>query len=516
MTDFKSLKSNSSAEDCYLPKRVSAETRDPLDELFFSTQLLQESLANYTVEEQNDKLLSFTFSNFIRTARVQSFLKGGLRKMPTMRYVYLFFLFRRIGPYIGDMRVLELFQEHFPLPESEEDTLPSIKDVYEVCDKCGMRKHTEICLIIEAITRGQHDNILWDLFRDSIISSSKLFKTVKAGPNQNLFSPAPITNDYYVAGPLAFGLRCEELVKKLICNLILHQPTPQDCGFLQSPRDGIFGVSLDLCTNVKLVDGLLSFGPDPLVYEIKCRFKYLFSKSDYDPLFTKYRDLYDNPCKSTFIRFVFGISKPAVEFLPEGRLPSEKDYLLTFDDEWNLKPQRKRKMTSEHKILYECIKHNAFGTSTVYLFTDPSITGGKICIKSKFSVDLFINPHHSYYQQILLQRKVILDYVDSSPAACGKLGQVKNFIVSAFFRKRDSRDPLKCWIPDYTSENSEYIERHLEIPVAVVITSVAVPSAAIFDSVDRAATFWTTCAREEFDYWPWVPSSLFAGGSITP
>lgn len=161
-------------------------------------------------------------------------------------------------------------------------------------------------------------------------------------------------------------------------------------------------------------------------------------------------------------------------------------------------------------MIVECLRYNSTVESTVYVLTDPVDTQGKIYIKASFNIEIFINPCHSYFYQILLQYKVVTNYVQLSPTN-KSLGSVKNFMVSAFFRKRNFTDPAECYIGD-----TEKLDTDVEIPVALIVTKVRIPHGVIVESIQKAANFWTKCSEEEFQYGPWVPSVLFAGGDITP
>lgn len=475
---------------------------------FFSDIPLVTEISNLDINCQKDVLVYMTFSQFLKAPKVQEFMATAnpVPRMPTMRYVYFYYLFRKIGDFIGDDRLCKVFSAAVPTNINE-----SIEEIYKACDSLLPRTLASICLIIESITRGQYTNVLWDTLRDGTISSSKFLRAIKRLPNAGkLFNPWPIKNNYYVAGPLAFGLRCEDAVKTLICELLCrNKPHHKDCGFMQSPIDGIFGVSLDLCTNVTVKNDLIVFHPDTEVYEIKCRFKYLFSKEDCDPTYVAYRSLYSCPDKFSFISFINSISRPAVEFVPESRLPTESDYLITSDDDWNVRPKRKRKITALHQHIQECLRVNARLQSVVYLLTDPSQTDGEIYIKDNFDTALVINPCHAYFYQILLQYKVVRNYIQLGDSE-KDLGTQKHYIVSAFFRKRHFTDPKSCTI------GGKRLDNDVEIPVLLVVTPVCIPSTVLLNNIKKAGSFWTECATKEFSNPPWASSCLFASGDITP
>lgn len=475
---------------------------------FFSSSDLIENLEE-DIDSQLNQLSEYTFSNFLNDHHVQKFMQNlcTIASMPTMRYVYIYYLFKKVGPLIGDTEIIDYFHEKVI---SVSD--PTFNQVYDSCHAVSLLERARLCGLIERCTRGQSLNMLWNTLRDGIISSSKFHWAVKQQSNtKKIFGIWPIVNDYYFAGPLAFGLRCEGTVKTLLRELILDKSIIfDDCGFLQSPYDGIFGISLDLCTNVSQDDsGILQFSPDTHIYEIKCRFKYLFSKSGCDDLSSRYDELYKNPCRATMINFIFAIKKPAIEYVSPGRLPSEADYLLAYNKDWELHPKKKRKLTSLHKDISECLKVNCVVDSTVYILTDPTDCCGQITIKAKFELDVFSNPCHSYFYQLLLQYKVVKDYIHLGPLY-GKLGTLKTNIVTAFFRKRHHTDPADCYI------GSEKLESSLEIPIALIVTPVVIPAETILNSIEKAATFWAKASEETFQVAPWVSSAVYANGVITP
>ncbi|ARW78100.1 deoxyribonuclease [Common bottlenose dolphin gammaherpesvirus 1 strain Sarasota] len=486
----------------------------------FDAQPLCHLVGHLTVEEQLEAIRLCTFSKFLKSREMVQFMSTmpSMPEMPAVRFVYMYYLFNKIGEFIGDVRLCGFLNKIIKENPSDEaapvssERGPQLGRVYAACRGLRPAQKATLGLILESMTRGQHENVVWDLIRDGTVSSSKFFKTLKKQIKpKNIFEPWHIENNHYVASAVAFGLRCENVVKNTICQLIHPRKVsvPQ-LGFMLSPMDGLFGVSPDLCLNASLRDdGTVNFRPDCEIFEIKCRFKYLFSKSEFDPLYPLYQKLFNDPCKQTLINFIGGISKPAVEFVPEGRIPSENDYLLTFDNDWNLKPQRKRKMCALHQAIQHAIKYNSAAESSVYLFTDPHDTNGRVDIKAHFKASLFINPKHSYFYQILLQYKIITNYIQNNPSP-QHLGKPKAFIASAFFRKRHSSDPCTCYI------GSEELDASQEIPVALLITPVFLPPTLILDSINKAAEFWKFCAQEEFSPAPWASSTLFASGDITP
>nr|CAC84332.1 alkaline exonuclease [Saimiriine gammaherpesvirus 2] len=480
----------------------------------FSEESPINEIGNMDMSDQQTQLCSSSFSHFLKHPKVQHFIStySELVKMPTIRYVYFYYLFKKIGGFIGNEKIGTYFSKNV-CNNIAAKGVPKLADVYKACEKMNLRQQSEICLLIEEVTRGQYLNSLWDALRDGTISSSKFYwATKKQNSTKKIFEPWPIKNDYYVAGPLAFGLRCEEVIKTVLNELICtpKQASCFDCGFMQSPLDGIFGVSLDYCTNVETnKDNLLVFHPDTEVYEIKSRFKYLFDKSECDTLYKKYKELYSNPCVKTLIKFIFSVSRPAIEFVPSGRLPSESDYLLAYDEEWNLRPTKKRKLNASHEMIKKCIEYNSYAGSQIYILSDPAENNGQITVKTKFKAGIFMNPRHTYFYQVALQHRVVQSYIGLSESP-RSLGTQKNFIVSSFFRKRHFSDPPVCYI------GKKQLEKTVEIPVFIIITPVYIPRSALLETISQAVNFWEESAKEAFTEYPWAPCALFANGDLTP
>lgn len=476
---------------------------------FFSKDDLLETLSGLTREQQVEAISTLNFSAFLQCTKVQDMLSKHKITMPGMRLTYYFYLFVRLSDYIGTTAIIQVFKDMMGLTPNS-----GVYSVYTACENVSPDIKYAICSRIEALTRGQHENDLWDVLRDGMISSSKFQWAVKQqSTSKRLFNPWPIKNNHYFAGPLAFGLRCEQVVKKILAALI-HPKLPHynDCGFLPSAIDGIFGVSLDSAFNVYTdSDGLLHFEPDTITYEIKSRYKYHFSKSEFDPLNVRYGELYRNPCQGTFMKFIQRIAKPAVEYIPVGKLPSESDYLITHSKYWKHSNKRKRNLTDSHTLLKKCMIHNMHQPSTVHVLTDPSFTDGVITVKSSFDIDVFVNPTHNYFYQVALQHMVVQDYIEFGQGVYKRLGHQKNFIVSGFFRKRHFTDPTICHIGE-----TEKLEPTDEIPIAIVITPVRIPSTVLNDHLTKATTFWNKCCSDNFKLSPWAQYSEFARKTITP
>ncbi|ATI21925.1 ORF37 [Alcelaphine gammaherpesvirus 1] len=483
---------------------------------FLHKATLLEQTLNMEIGEQVKKLATYTFSNFIRCPEVQQAIASGeiRNDMPHLRFVYIFYLFKKIQDFIGDTEVFGIYEKVMGV---ERANSAKLVDVVQACTEMRPHIQAQICEHIERLTRGQGGNVLWEVLRDGVISSSKLLKFVKQQtPDSKIFNPIPIQKNHYVASPVAFGVRNETVVKKLISELVVEEGIGcvTEFGFMLSPNDGIFGVSLDMCTNASMSDhNTVEFTSTTTIYEIKCRYKYLFSKCDYDPIYQAYQKLYNSPGRQELIDFIQSIQKPTVEYVSRGRLPTQNDYLLSFDRSWDFgPPKRKRKLTSGHKITEQCMKYNCYTESKVIILTDPALTSGKIEVKGSFFVDIYINPRHAYYHQCMLQYKIVTNYVQLTKGDSCKHTHPGVFLVSAFFRKRNSADFPKTYIKTERS----FVDASVEIPVLLIITPVFVPHGPLVDTLEQAIKFWQVAVKEEFNHWPWAPTSLSAVGDVTP
>nr|prf deoxyribonuclease [human gammaherpesvirus 4] len=464
------------------------------------------------LEDPMEEMTSYTFARFLRSPETEAFVRNLDRppQMPAMRYVYLYCLCKQIQEFSGETGFCDFVSSL--VQENDSQDGPSLKSIYWGLQAATDEQRTVLCSYVESMTRGQSENLMWDILRNGIISSSKLLSTIKNGPTK-VFEPAPISTNHYFGGPLAFGLRCEDTVKDIVCKLICGDASAnRQFGFMISPTDGIFGVSLDLCVNVESQGDFILFTDRSCIYEIKCRFKYLFSKSEFDPIYPSYTALYKRPCKRSFIRFINSIARPTVEYVPDGRLPSEGDYLLTQDEAWNLKDVRKRKLGPGHDLVADSLAANRGVESMLYVMTDPSENAGRIGIKDRVPVNIFINPRHNYFYQVLLQYKIVGDYIRHSGG--GKPGRncsPRVNIVTAFFRKRSPLDPATC-----TLGSDLLLDASVEIPVAVLVTPVCLPDSIVRKELNTAAGSWKAYADDTFDTAPWVPSGLFADDESTP
>ncbi|AJE29680.1 ORF37 [macacine gammaherpesvirus 12] len=478
---------------------------------FFSDKPMVQEMALLDIDEQQRLISKMSLANFLRHDCVRAFFDEAKRgiSMPAMRFVYNFYLFAKVGDFIGNTDVYDFYITKV----FKGRRLTLLADVYDACLNMHPHDRHHVCALIEQVTRGQNINPLWDALRDGIISSSKFHWAIKQqNSSKKIFNPWPIVNNHFVAGPLAFGLRCEEVVKKILATL-LHpgEAHCEDYGFMQSPLNGVFGVSLDFGINVRSdpKDGL-EFHPDCKIYEIKCRFKYTFSKMECDPIYAAYVKLYQKPSMQTLKGFLYSIAKPAIEFVGEDKLPSESDYLVAYDKEWEVCPRKKRRLTAVHHLVKKCMIHNSTAPSDVYILSDPQETGGQINIKAHLRANLFVNVRHSYYYQVLLQSLVVQEYISLSKGT-KNLGTQKNFIATGFFRKRQFEDPSNCTIGEFTP-----LDPHVEIPTLLIVTPVYFPSVAKHQLVKQATEFWSASAREAFPELPWDLSSLCANAPPTP
>ncbi|AZB49209.1 BGLF5 [Phascolarctid gammaherpesvirus 1] len=466
-------------------------------------------IIDYVGDQDIDRQLMFisnlTFTNFLKTEAVEHYvMQYGRVEMPFIRYAYLYYLMKKLGPFQGNTEYTTFFETICKRGNR------SFTEVYTSCRLIGPYAMTKLCLILESMTREQSYDYLWAMLRHGTISSTKLHQTLKPGKHFKIFEPRPLNTDFYTGGALAFGLRSEPIVKQLINSFVLKGTGGQQVGFLMSPLDGIFGVSLDMCSHVNSGEDGLVFQGNSVIYEIKSRYKYLFRKMEYDCTYKAYRELYDNPTKRNFIHFITSIPKAAVEFVEQGRVPTENDYLLTHDPDWDVCHKKRRRLLKD-SVVSRDLYYNQHITSRVIILSDPSLEDGSIYIKSELQMPLYVNPRHSYFFQLMLQYKVVKNLIQTTSTR-----QFLNStypgtnIVTAFFRKRESSDPTTCYINNTAITPSE-------IPVILLITPVAFPHDSVLTRLKTAVKSWSSEAEDIVPATaPWAPDALVARGDMTP
>ena len=442
-------------------------------------------------------LQTLSFTKFLQDNDVQKFVTREPKLPWALRYTYLYYALRKCAAYIGMPRLEDAIHE---IIHSSDTCLPPLPAVYDACLSSSLQVRRHVCLALEFATRGQYNNDLWEIIHDNIISSSTFLKAIK---KQNFARKLPAemnVENSYTGGPLAFGLRGEGIIKQIISHLLYPDvPTFSEFGFLHSPTNGLFAASLDMCTNVTTdAAGHVRFSADSAIFEEKCRFKYLFSKQQANALSEAYSDLYEAPSEETFKRFIYSVSHPAVEYVDPQRLPSERDYLISQNPFWEFKPQKKRRLTLIYQDVEQCIKANRDSQSTLYVLSDPALTGGNIFIKDRLPVSIFINPRHTYFFQIALQASVVSEYLDCSDTT--ECLSVKTYLTTGFFRKRARTDPVNYLIDDKIP-----LTCVAEIPVLLLVTPVYIPRHILTTKLAQAGDFWATWAAERFGILPWDP-----------
>lgn len=457
------------------------------------------------LEEHRAFINTLTFTNFLKSPAVEKYVKEhGRVRMPSIRYAYLYYLMTKLGPYYGNSKYTAYFESVCKYGHS------SFPEVYTSCQNIDPHIMTKLCLILETMTREQSDNDLWSMLRHGIISSTKLYQTVKPGRHYKIFEPRPLNTDFYSGGALAFGLRSETVVKELMDSFVLRGTGRKNLGFLMSPLDGIFGVSLDMCSHVAIGNDGLEFQGNATIYEIKSRYKYLFSKREYDCTYKAYMDLYESPNKRNFIHFITSIPRATIEYVEQGRAPTENDYLLTDDPAWDICQKKRRRLLRDTEVCRD-LTFNRQVDSRVLILSDPSVEDGNIYIKSELILPIYVNPRHSYFFQLMLQYKVVKNLIQITATQHFLTSRYPGTsVVTAFFRKRESSDPTPCYIDKKPITLTE-------IPVILLITPVYFPPDTVLNRLKTAVRSWASEAADVIpNTAPWAPVALVASGDITP
>ncbi len=152
-----------------------------------------------------EEMTSYTFARFLRSPETEAFVRNLDRppQMPAMRYVYLYCLCKQIQEFSGETGFCDFVSSL--VQENDSQDGPSLKSIYWGLQEATDEQRTVLCSYVESMTRGQSENLMWDILRNGIISSSKLLSTIKNGPTK-VFEPAPISTNHYFGGPVAFGL----------------------------------------------------------------------------------------------------------------------------------------------------------------------------------------------------------------------------------------------------------------------------------------------------------------------
>ncbi|QOE74459.1 alkaline exonuclease [Elephant endotheliotropic herpesvirus 3A] len=379
----------------------------------------------------------------------------------------------------------------------------------------GTVRNRTLIKIVEKMTRGQSANTLWFLTRNRLVTGSSVQRQCSYRPHgtlaRDMFRPSSRWE--------LFGRTHEPIVRDLVAAFVEGAPVPvaDTLGLVIDPFSGTFGASMDVCYGVEEgPDGLVRFGDNVKIYEIKCVAKYVYNHAE--PVI---RDFVARPTKRAFADIVKSATFPMIEHRHRGGVPSSGTHLVTHDRAFET--NKKRKCLYEYSDeVRKLLEANRNVESTVYVFRERNVavpsggdggdgnagarteeekndrgeraTGGRgrgarerleIECCAQFKANIFLNARHRYFDQAGIQYFVTTQqYISDHPAPefikIEELPRVS--VVTALFKTKDPETrsyPLRV-------NGHEYGDS--AVPLAVIVTPV------VFDA-DILAAF----LRETFD-----------------
>lgn len=358
---------------------------------------------------------------------------------------------------------------------------------------------------IERDTRGQANNPLWHMLRQNSITASKIFSMYV---NKKINTYDSMLR--YCSDAVNSGLKHEQVIKDILNYYVTkkNETISGNIGFLVDPASCILGASLDYCTGLSVNENnLIVVSKEVAIYEIKYRHKYVKEKSD--PVLA---ELVRECTEQSFANFILSHAIPAIEYRTAGSIPSSQEFLLTYNDLY--RPKKRLRTCLVPELLKEDIKMQLYlneeQKSTVIIFghkEEEYIRRGEICKKlyiyerARFTVDVFINPKHPYYFQILLQHYVMTKFYMYDNSDYARFNNSPTLhIVSAIFRRKN---PDEIY---YVINNTEYCDE--EVPVCVIVTPVVVDYTFTSKIITELYTLWQRDIKESTDIEAWVPDAV--------
>ncbi|ALM26018.1 alkaline exonuclease [Proboscivirus elephantidbeta4] len=356
----------------------------------------------------------------------------------------------------------------------------------------GTKDNRTLIKIVEKMTRGQSSNTLWFLTRNRLVTGSSVQRQCTYRPHgtlvHDMFRPSSRWE--------LFGRTHEPIVRDLVAAFVERAPVPvaDTLGLVIDPFSGTFGASMDVCYGVdEGPDGLVRFGDNVKIYEIKCVAKYVYNHAE-----PAIRDFVASPSKRAFADIVKSATFPMVEHRHGGGVPSSGTHLVTHDR--SFETGKKRKCLYEYNDeVRKLLEANRNVQSTVYVFREKHAeegrSGGEETARKKaleieccaqFKTNIFLNARHRYFDQAGIQyfvttQQYISDHSDPESIKLDRLPSVS--VVTALFKTKDPETrsyPLRVNGHEYGGDSA--------VPLAVIVTPV------VFDA-DILAAF----LRETFD-----------------
>ncbi|QQL09904.1 Ba134 [Baboon cytomegalovirus] len=344
-------------------------------------------------------------------------------------------------------------------------------------------RQLELYQLLEKESRGQSRNVVWHVLRLDSVSATKIYEAFISG-----FPPSPVHQPSRAgASPgIQFGLQHEGVVKTMVEFHVTHgrEPVRDGLGLLIDPTSGLIGASIDLCFGVRKSSSgdarsSLRISPCASVYEIKCRYKYLRSKTD--PFVQSVLQRAD---AAAVAKLLLSHPVPGVEFRHDAEVPSAREFLLSHDPLFKATLKRGRPIKPPdalrdyiHDLLYlnktersevivfdaknvddtinaslsptgpvaeDAVETGSDSQSSLHDENTPDLLG-KLTIYevSRFSLPAFVNPRHQYYFQLLIQQYVLSQYYIKNhpdPERIDFRDLPSAHLVSAIFRERDESE----------------------------------------------------------------------------
>ncbi|AHC02862.1 alkaline exonuclease [Elephant endotheliotropic herpesvirus 5B] len=320
--------------------------------------------------------------------------------------------------------------------------------------------------VIEKMTRGQSNNLLWFLVRSRLVTGSSVVKQCSYKPSMtnlahNIFRPASKWE--------VFGRMHEPIVRNIIACFIERRPIPisseNTLGLLIDPFSGTFGASIDLCYGVEERDGLICVGDRAHVYEIKCVARYIYNFSDVEGFLNE-------PTLEDFANIIKGATFPIIEHRPLGNTPSSGTHLVSHDKIFSINRKRKNIYESNDEVK-KLLSKNSELKSIIYIMRekkDDDHQNMSLECTAIFTSNIFLNARHKYFDQVSMQYFVLTqhyinDHCDPYYIEPDTLPRVS--VVTALFKTR------KPGTHDHRLVINGKTYTDCAIPFALIVTPVA-------------------------------------------
>lgn len=405
---------------------------------------------------------------------------------------------------------------------------------------------------LEKITRGQSCNAVWHMLRTDTVSATKFY-------NALVFGSAMMSHDQRsktFAEGVRFGIEHERVIKTLLEFHVMggRESVYGGLGLLIDPTSGLLGASIDMCFGVDktAADDLVTVNANCVIFEIKCRYKYLRDRCD--PNVMKILSGQDD---QSVIDFILSHPIPGVEYRARGDVPSSREFLLSRDVRFDRKKRSRpgRSPAILRPYLEDLLYVNEKEVSEVIVFDtremcvsggdlepadahgDPTPRGtrvdedgcasepsggadafglgcentpelvGKLCVfeKRRFTLPVFVNPRHQYYFQTLIQQYVLSQYYirdhDNPEYINHKDLPTANLVTAVLRRRAPEEVGLELSVGGRVFDCEH-------VPLFVVVTPVVFDPSFTRDAVTTVLNNWQREAHRKTNLPIWVPNAV--------